>query len=146
MADKTEGTITIDATPAEVMAVIADYEAYPDWASGVKKVEVLEADGRGRGNKVRYEVSMMGLSGWYILTYEYAEGESGVTWSFVEGSPLRNLEGTYELAAEGDGTFVTYTAAVDPGIPMIGFMKRKMEKAIIDTALKGLKNRVESLG
>jgi hypothetical protein len=35
---------------------------------------------------------------------------------------------------------------VEPGIPMIGFMKRKMEKQVIDIALKGLKKRVESLG
>jgi len=29
---------------------------------------------------------------------------------------------------------------------MIGLLKRKAEKVIIDAALKGLKNRVESLG
>ena len=31
-------------------------------------------------------------------------------------------------------------------IPMIGMMKRRIEKTIIDTALKGLKKRVEALG
>ena len=30
-------------------------------------------------------------------------------------------------------------------IPMIGMLRRKAEKVIIDTALKGLKKRVESL-
>jgi hypothetical protein len=34
---------------------------------------------------------------------------------------------------------------VDIAIPMIGMLKRKAEKVIIDTALKGLKRRVESL-
>ncbi|MEP7333221.1 MAG: cyclase, partial [Terracoccus sp.] len=29
-------------------------------------------------------------------------------------------------------------------IPMIGLLKRKAEKVIIDTALKGLKKRVEA--
>ena len=42
-------------------------------------------------------------------------------------------------------TEVTYRLAVDISIPMIGMLKRKAEKVIIDTALKGLKKRVESL-
>ena len=40
-------------------------------------------------------------------------------------------------------TTVTYTLAVDINMPMIGMFKRKAEKTIIDSALKGLKNRVE---
>lgn len=146
MAEQTEGTITIDAEPAAVMAVIADFEAYPAWAQGVKKAEILDSDGEGRGAKVRYEVSLVGLSGWYVLSYDYQPGERGVSWSFLEGSPIRNLEGVYDLEPQGGGTFVSYRATVDPGIPMIGFMKRKVEKIVVDTALKGLKNRVESLG
>jgi hypothetical protein len=38
---------------------------------------------------------------------------------------------------------VTYELAVDVRIPMIGMVKRKGEKRIIDSALKGLKRRVE---
>ena len=35
--------------------------------------------------------------------------------------------------------------AVEVNIPMIGLIKRKAEKVIVDTALRGLKDRVESL-
>jgi ribosome-associated toxin RatA of RatAB toxin-antitoxin module len=144
MADRTEGTITINAEPSAVMAVIADFDAYPDWASGVKKAEVLEHDGEGRGSKVRFDVSMMGLNGWYVLTYAYEAGDTGISWTFVEGSPIKNLEGEYSLSGSGATTEVVYRASVEPGVPMMGFMKRKMEKQIIDIALKGLKKRVES--
>ena len=41
-------------------------------------------------------------------------------------------------------TEVVYQASVEPGIPMIGFMKRKIQGQVIDIALKGLKKRVES--
>jgi hypothetical protein len=40
---------------------------------------------------------------------------------------------------------VTYRLALDLSIPLIGMIKRKGEKMIIDTALKGLKKRVETL-
>jgi hypothetical protein len=41
-------------------------------------------------------------------------------------------------------TDVTYAIAIDLSIPMLGMIKRKAEKVILDTALKELKKRVES--
>ena len=49
----------------------------------------------------------------------------------------------YTLEADGAATTVTYRLSVDVKIPMIGMLKRKAEKVIIDTALKELKKRVE---
>ncbi len=58
---------------------------------------------------------------------------------------LRAMEGSYDLVETAAGTEVTYKLAVDVAIPMIGMLRRKAEKVIIDTAPKGLKKRVESL-
>ena len=52
-------------------------------------------------------------------------------------------EGSYTLVGDEHGTTVTYALAVDLTIPMIGLLRRKAEKVIIDTALNGLKRRVE---
>ena len=54
------------------------------------------------------------------------------------------MNGGYMLAEQGGGTETTYELSVDLRIPMPGLLKRRAEKTIIDTALKGLKNRVES--
>jgi hypothetical protein len=54
------------------------------------------------------------------------------------------MDGMYQLTPNGDSTSVLYRLAVDVKIPMLGMIKRKAEKAIVDTALKGLKERVES--
>jgi ribosome-associated toxin RatA of RatAB toxin-antitoxin module len=144
MAERTQGEITIAADPRAIMDVIADFEAYPEWASSVKKSEILERDAEGRGKKVRFEVSLLGLNGWYELTYAYEPDDTGISWTFVDGAPIKNLEGEYSLSGGDGSTDVVYRASVEPGIPMIGFMKRKMEKQVIDIALKGLKKRVES--
>jgi hypothetical protein len=59
---------------------------------------------------------------------------------------LTAMDGAYELTDNHDGTTtVNYRLAVDIKIPMIGMIKRKAEKVIVDTALKGLKKRVESI-
>ena len=145
MAEQTTSSIVIDAEPAAVMAVISDFDAYPDWAQGVKKAEVVAQGGDGRAEQVYFELDASPIKDAYTLQYDW-HGDSSVHWTLAEGKMLKAMDGSYELADRGGSTEVTYRLAVDISIPMIGMLKRKAEKVIIDTALKGLKKRVESLG
>ena len=146
MAEQTSSSIVVDAPPAEVMAVIADFESYPEWAKGVQKAEVVEPGTGDRADQVYFALDVSPIKDEYTLAYDW-DGDREVTWTLVEGNMLRALDGAYTLVDRGDGsTEVTYRLAVDISIPMIGMLKRKAEKVIIDTALKGLKKRVESLG
>ena len=145
MADQTSSTIVIDAPPSTVMAAIADFPAYPEWAQGVHTAEVRETLPDGRAKEVYFEIEATPIKDSYTLGYEW-QGDESVTWSLVSGKMMKKLDGAYVLRPAGSGTEVTYRLAVELGIPMIGMLKRKAEKVIIDTALKGLKNRVESQG
>jgi uncharacterized membrane protein len=144
MADATTSSITIDAGPERVMAVIADFEAYPEWADQVKNVEVLESGAGGRAERVRFTMDAGPIKDSYTLDYTWAPDGMSVSWHLVKGQIQKAQQGSYALAGGGDGTTVTYTLAVDLNIPMIGMLRRKAEKVIIDTALKGLKRRVEA--
>src|SRR5436190_17113170 len=144
MADQTTSSIAIDATPAEVMAVIADFPAYPEWAQGMKSAEVVDEGNGTRADQVHFELEAAPIKDSYTLAYDW-NGDSAVTWELVEGRMLKAMEGAYVLRPSGAGTEVTYRLAVELSIPMIGMLRRKAEKVIIDTALKGLKKRVESL-
>ena len=146
MAEQTTSSIVIAADPASIMAVIADFDSYPAWAQGVKSADVVEGGSDGRADKVHFELDASPIKDSYTLSYDW-KGDEAVTWTLVEGKMLKAMDGAYELAEQGTGsTEVTYRLAVDISIPMIGMLKRKAEKVIIDTALKGLKKRVESLG
>ena len=145
MSEQTTSSIHIDAGPAEVMAVIADFPAYPEWAQGMKEARVLDAADDGRARRVHFELEASPIKDSYVLAYDW-HGDSSVTWHLVEGKMLKDMTGAYELRpAAGGATEVTYRLAVDLSIPMIGMLRRKAEKVIIDTALKGLKKRVETL-
>ncbi|WP_204046802.1 SRPBCC family protein [Microbispora siamensis] len=144
MADRTSSSITIGAGRSTIMAVIADFPAYPEWAGQVKKAEVLETGADGRASRVRFVLDAGVISDEYVLGYDW-DDDAGVSWRMVEaGKMLSGLTGSYRLAENGGGTEVTYDLAVDLKVPMIGMIKRKAEKVIVDTALKGLKRRVES--
>jgi ribosome-associated toxin RatA of RatAB toxin-antitoxin module len=145
MAEQTTSSIVIDAGPSAVMAVISDFESYPEWAQGVKKAEVVKDGSNGRAEQVYFELDASPIKDAYTLSYDW-HGDEAVRWTLVEGRMLKAMDGAYELADRGGSTEVTYRLAVDISIPMIGMLKRKAEKVIIDTALKGLKKRVESLG
>lgn len=142
MAEQTTSSIVVDAVPAEVMQVIADFDAYPEWVQGMKRVEVVE-QGPERAARVHFELDQAPIKDAYDLAYTW-DGDREVSWTLVEGKLLKAIEGAYVLRPQGSGTEVTYRLSVDVAIPMIGMLKRRAEKVIIDTALKGLKKRVES--
>ena len=149
MADQTSSTILVSAPPSTIMSVIADFPAYPQWAQGMRRAEVQETFADGRAKDVLFEISEGPIKDTYTLTYDW-HGDESVSWTLVQGKMLKKLNGTYRLTPKGEGadgpTEVTYQLEAELNVPMIGMLRRKAEKVIIDTALKGLKKRVESLG
>jgi carbon monoxide dehydrogenase subunit G len=146
MADRTESSISVAAAPADVLSVISDVESYPEWAGDVKEAEVLSTGAGGRPKQVRFVLDSGPIKDTYVLEYSWSvrgDGTGTVSWTLVKADIIKSMDGAYELAARGGGTQVTYRLTVDIKIPMLGMLKRKAEKVIIDTALKDLKNRVE---
>jgi carbon monoxide dehydrogenase subunit G len=144
MADRTTASITVAAPRADVMAVIADFPAYPEWASAVRSAEIIGLDGGGRASQVRFVLDAGVIKDSYVLSYDWG-GDDRVRWDLAEpGSVITALSGGYLLADADGGTKVTYDLAVDVRIPMPGMLKRRAEKTIIETALKGLRDRAEA--
>ena len=143
MAEQTTSSILVEAPPAAVMAVIADFEAYPSWAKGVKAADIEATFPDGRAKEVHFVLDVAPIKDDYTLAYDW-DGDHQVTWTLARGNMLRSLDGAYVLREVGGGTEVTYRLALDLNIPLIGMLKRKGEKILIETALRGLKNRVES--
>ncbi len=140
-----EASIEVIAAPAAVLAVVADFAAYPQWAASVRSAEPQETGADGRATRVRIVIDAGIVKDDYVLAYDW-HGDDGVSWHLVSGKMQKAQRGSYSLAATDDGgTEVTYQLEIDLAVPMPGLIKRKAEKAIMDTALKDLKKRVESL-
>lgn len=145
MPDESTQSITIDADPADIMGVIADFPNYPKWAGSVKKAEVLEDGTDGRARRVAFVLDAGIVRDQYELAYRWS-GDTRVEWDLTEGQMMRAQHGCYDLRSDAPGrTLVTYSLSVDLIIPMLGLLKRKAERVVMDTALKELKKRVESL-
>ena len=145
MGDQTQASIVIDASPSSIMGVIADFPAYPQWVDMVKRADVLETGPDGRATTVRFVLDAGIVKDEYVLAYDW-DDDRRVTWHLLESRALRAQDGSYTFADAGGSTEVTYELAVELKLRVLGAFKRKAETVIIDTALRGLKARVESRG
>src|SRR6266513_3126626 len=146
MAERATEQITIDATPAQLLDVLLDFDRYPGWAADIKDVQVLERDDEGRGTLVAYRAAAMGQSARYTLAYDYSDIPNSMSWKLTEGSIMRVLDGSYTFEPQDGGTLVTYHLEVALIVPIPGFVKRRAQGKIMATALRELKKHVESEG
>lgn len=142
MTEGTFQTLEIDA-PADVLYdTVADIAGYPEWATGVKEVEVLESDDSGNVVRARFVLEGFVKEIEYVLRYRHDRPHS-LSWAAEEGDDVRMLEGSYTFNESDDGgTEVVYALTVEPNFTIPGFIRRQAERQIITTALKGLRKRV----
>ncbi len=148
MADQTESSVYVDAPADQVLDVIADLEAYPQWTRQLTSVTVLSED-EGWADEAEFVLDAGVLKDDYVLRYTWdvdADSTGVVSWELVRAHTLSAMDGSYTLATEGAGTRLTYRLAVDLAIPMPGMLRRKAERAIVGSALEELKARVERAG
>ncbi len=142
-----EGTvqsIEVSADPQHIYEVALDLEAYPEWANGVKEVDILEEDEHGRPIRVDFRADAMIKEIQYTLLYKY-EMDNGFSWSAEPGEDITAMDGSYEFKQLEDGcTEVLYALRVDPAFTVPGFLRRQAEKQIVSSALRGLKKRSEA--
>ena len=143
-----EGTvqsIEVSADVQTIYEVALDLESYPEWATGVKEVEIEEEDGEGRPLRVSFVADAMIKEISYTLLYRY-DLEDGFSWSADPGRDIKAMEGSYRFVPlEEGGTEVLYALKVDPAFTVPGFLRRQAEKQIVSNALRGLKKRAEAL-
>lgn len=142
MTESTVQSIEIDAAPADIFAVALDIETYPEWASGVKQVEVLETDDEGRPHRAAFVLEGFVKEISYELVYDY-DPPHRMSWKADPSPDINMLEGSYTFREKEEGaTEVVYAFTVDPSFKVPGFIRRQAEKQIVTTALRGLRKRV----
>jgi len=141
-----EGTIRsteASAPPHVVFAVATDLASYPEWATGVVEVDVLETGDGGLPIRAGFVVDGFVKRISYELEYEY-DLPHMMTWKAVPGDDIKEMEGSYEFReTEDGGTSIAYALRVAPNFSVPGFLRRQAEKQIVRAALRGLKHRAE---
>lgn len=143
-----EGTIRStesSAAPETLFAVAADVAAYPAWAAGVTRAEVLEVDEEGRPRKAAFEIDGLIRKISYVLEYTF-DAPHRIIWRAVPGEDIESMEGSYRFdPLEGGGTQILYALRVRPAFVIPGFLRKQAEQQIVKAFVRGLKRRAEAL-
>jgi hypothetical protein len=132
--------VVIEASPKEILDVIADLESTPEWSGPHQSVEILETGKEGRPTKVKMKVKAAGITDEQVIAYTWGDNE--VSWTLVSSGQQRSQDASYTLIPDGDRTKVMFQLSVDPVVPLPGFVLKRAIKGTVDTGTEGLRKRV----
>lgn len=140
MATTDSREVTIDATPAEILDVIADVESTPTWSPQYAKSEVLERHPDGRPKQARMTVKAAGITDEQVIEYTWTD--TSVTWTLLSSSSMKAQDAGYTLTPDGDKTKVRFDMKIDLSVPLPGFIVKRTLKGGMETATDGLRKQV----
>ncbi len=133
----------VKAIPQQCFDALLDFESYPDWQDTVKACDIQSRDGKGRGQRVWFEIDVKVKRISYTLDYSYEEPHM-LTWDFVDGD-VRDIDGEYVLEDRGDGTtLATYGLRIDTGVWVPGKIASVLNDQVMQRSVEDLKARVET--
>jgi hypothetical protein len=128
--------VVIEASPEEILDVMADLESLTEW-SGAHQSSVLETGDDGRPSRAKMKVKAAGIADEQVVAYAW--GDNAVSWTLVSSTAQRSQDASYTLTPDGDRTKVKFQISVHPLILLPGFV---LKRETIDTATEGLRKRV----
>jgi ribosome-associated toxin RatA of RatAB toxin-antitoxin module len=144
MTDQASEKLMVRAALERCFEIATDFDRYPEWASDIKEVRVVERDEHGRGTRVAFRTAAFGRSTSYTLAYNYENAPREISWVEETGDLTSRLDGAYTFEPSGDETEVSFNLLVELIVPIPGFVKRRAGVRIMHTALRELKARAET--
>jgi ribosome-associated toxin RatA of RatAB toxin-antitoxin module len=140
MAISDSREVVIEATPEEILDVIADVESAPDCSSQHQGAEILDTDDNGRPGRVKLKLKTMGISDEQVVQYTWTDNSAA--WTLVSSGQLKKQDASYTLTPDGDKTRVKFEITVDPAVPIPGFVLKRAMKGGLESATDGLRKQV----
>lgn len=145
----TSASVEIAAPPGVVLDAIANVEKYPTWSNTYSAVSVRSFEGDGWADNVEFTASSGPLKDTYTVDYDWDvhhDGTGKVSFALVTSQLLSALDGVLSLRSRegGEATEVTYELALDVNAPMLGLLKRRVEKSLVTSMVDQLKAYVEA--
>ena len=140
MATKDSREVVIEATAKQILDVIADVENTPSWSPQYQRAEILDTHEDGRPRRVKMTIKAAGLTDEQIIVYTWTD--DSVSWTLESAGQLKAQDAKYTLTPQGEATKVRFDMAVEPSVPIPGFLLKRTMKGGMETATDGLRKQV----
>ena len=138
-------TVEVDAAAAAIMAIVADFEAYPQWNDEVKAVYILARYDDGRPSQLRIDTEIQGHPGTYIQAVYYP-GPGQIQTVMQQGELFSKQNQVFSVVEMGPASLLTVDLDVEvsiPGVPAL--MVKKIVNDALDHLAGNLKSRAEQM-
>ena len=132
-------TVEVAAPAATIMAIVADFEAYPQWNEEVTGAWILARYDDGRPSQLRLDTKIQGMEGSYIQAVYYpADGQ--IQTVMQQGNLFSKQEQLFAVVDMGPSSLLTVDMDVEVDMPGVPAM---MIKKVVNDALEHLANNVK---
>ena len=139
-------TLEVDAASATILAIVADFEAYPQWNDEVKAVWVLARYDDGRPSQLRIDTEIQGQAGTYIQAVYYPSPVQ-IQTVMQQGDLFSKQEQLFSVVEMGPVSLLTVDLDVETSIPGVpAMLVKKLVNDAIEHLAGNLKARAEHLG
>jgi ribosome-associated toxin RatA of RatAB toxin-antitoxin module len=137
-------TVEVEASTESIMAIVADFEAYPQWNEEIKGCWILARYDDGRPSQLRLDTSVQGMDGTYIQAVYYP-GENQIQTVMQQGDLFSKQEQVFSVVAMGPTALLTVDLDVEITMPVPAMMVKKVVGDALDHLADNLKKRAEAL-
>jgi ribosome-associated toxin RatA of RatAB toxin-antitoxin module len=137
-------TVEVGADAASIMAIVADFEAYPQWNESIKGVWVLARYDDGRPSQLRLDTEINGMPGTYIQAVYYP-GANQIQTVMQQGDLFAKQEQLFSVVETGPGCLLTVDVDVEPTLPVPPPMVKMLLNNVLEGLAQNLKERAEEL-
>ncbi|BDX29594.1 cyclase [Mycobacterium antarcticum] len=136
-------TVEVGASAEAIMAIVADFEAYPQWNEEVKGCWILARYDDGRPSQLRLDTSVQGMDGTYIQAVYYP-GENQIQTVMQQGDLFSKQEQRFAVVAMGPTSLLTVDLDVEISMPVPAMMVKKVVNDALEHLADNLKTRAEA--
>jgi ribosome-associated toxin RatA of RatAB toxin-antitoxin module len=137
-------TVEVDSDAALIMAIVGDFEAYPQWNPGIKGAWVLARYDDGRPSQLRLDTEINGMPGTYIQAVYYP-GANQIQTVMQQGDLFAKQEQLFSVVETGEACLLTVDVDVEPSMPVPAPMVKMLLGNVLDALAQNLKQRAEEL-
>jgi ribosome-associated toxin RatA of RatAB toxin-antitoxin module len=137
-------TVEVGADAASIMAIVGDFEAYPEWNEPVKGAWVLARYDDGRPSQLRLDTVVQGVEGTYIQAVYYPRANQ-IQTVMQQGELFAKQEQLFSVVATGASSLLTVDVDVEPSMPVPAPMVKMLLNNVLDQLAENLKLRSERL-
>jgi ribosome-associated toxin RatA of RatAB toxin-antitoxin module len=134
----------VPASPAQVWAVVTDWEAYPRFLPNTEQTRVVRVEGSRVWLSQHLRLAFTDVRYGTVWTLEPERGVGRFALDPDAPHDVAALEGSWQLAPLGDGaeTFVRYAFWVDTGRPVPGFVQQALTRLSLPGVVRGVRDEV----